>query len=363
MVASLEIPETSFQVPVLSGTYNVPLSATFPKASLELTVPEMGYRLAVPLVGITPAMDASSVIAYAFIDQDVQIALALSGRLVENRDILQVEQVSVGVKPLEEIARAEFIASTINALFALAQEVRLAIPELNLDLTLRFDLPLIDISRLLQARQTAYRLMVIETVTGTRFKLPLHFSSKDMAAIILAYRAIRERAFDWEFDTSPLFLRANDEGLRWFMHIHQSASVTFTLNEKKEEIPILDKSVHLGRAKQTVNDAVIENFEQAKEALEKLDNSLVQVVIRSESGSARLELDEAPRLPDSPWPANIQTLVDLEKPLDDRLVSRYHALAAATLEGLTEEEKVAVTARPELDEEAFMIEDWHKETP
>ena len=130
------------------------------------------------------------------------------------------------------------------------------------------------------------------------------------------------------------------------MHIHQSASMAFTLAQ--EEVPVLDKSVFLGDARVTVTDAVIENFDQVKQALEKLDDTLVQVVIESASGRATIALSNAPRLPDTPWPASIQRLVDLEKPLDARLVSRYHALAAATLEGLTEVEKAAVTARTEL---------------
>jgi hypothetical protein len=53
--------------------------------------------------------------------------------------------------------------------------------------------------------------------------------------------------------------------------------------------------------------------------------------------------------------------IDLESQLDAHLVERYHSLAAATLDDLTEEEKAAVTARPDLDEEAFLIEDWNRE--
>ena len=53
-------------------------------------------------------------------------------------------------------------------------------------------------------------------------------------------------------------------------------------------------------------------------------------------------------------------LVDLEPHLDSHLVERYHALAAATLSGLTEEEKAEVTTRPEFGE-AFLIADSEEE--
>jgi hypothetical protein len=357
MVAALDIPKTSFLVPVLPGVLNIAPFESVTEASLEITIPEMNYCLSVPLMEIAPVSDAPKLIAQTVIDGDVQMALAFSGRRIENGTVFQVQQASVQIRPLEELARAEFIESTLNALLALAEEVRLAIPEIDLDLKLRFDLPLLDISRLLQARQTAYRLMVIEAATGNQFSLPPHFSSNDMSAIIFAFLAITERSFDWQFDTYMLSFRANNDGLNQLMYIHQSA--TFLIYQ--EEVPVLDKSVLLGDARVTVADAIIENFDQVKKALEKLDDTLVQVVIRSATGRATFELTNAPRLPDAPWPTTIQTLVDLEKPLDTRLVSRYHALAAATLEGLTEDEKAAVMARPELDEEAFVIEDWNKE--
>ncbi len=54
--------------------------------------------------------------------------------------------------------------------------------------------------------------------------------------------------------------------------------------------------------------------------------------------------------------SNVQKMVELEPRLDAALVERYHALAAATLAGLTEEEKKEVTARPELGD-AFLIGD------
>lgn len=86
------------------------------------------------------------------------------------------------------------------------------------------------------------------------------------------------------------------------------------------------------------------------------DGHEVKVVVRSLSGQGRYDFPDAPRLPDAAWDQRIQTLISLESLLDAKLVACYHALAAATLSNLTEEEKAEVTIRPELGE-AFLIED------
>jgi hypothetical protein len=63
---------------------------------------------------------------------------------------------------------------------------------------------------------------------------------------------------------------------------------------------------------------------------------------------------EAPHLPTKVWDKDLQMLIDMESQLDAVLVERYNALAASTLEGLDDEERVAITERPHLGEEAFV---------
>jgi hypothetical protein len=59
-------------------------------------------------------------------------------------------------------------------------------------------------------------------------------------------------------------------------------------------------------------------------------------------------------LPAKIWGQDLQILVDMESQLDDALVERYNALAASTLEGLDDAERVAITERPLLGEDAFI---------
>ena len=56
----------------------------------------------------------------------------------------------------------------------------------------------------------------------------------------------------------------------------------------------------------------------------------------------------------------MQMLIDMEGQLDAALVERYNALAAASLAGLSENEKAEITARPEVGE-AFLIDDTSPE--
>jgi len=360
MSTLVQTTDASITAPVLAGTFPVPLPNIQPRGSLIITVPDFHCKFSASLTDITDIIDSTTVIVRAILDKHVNLTLTLTGRLAEGGAVFQVNQTSVQIKPAEELARADFVALTLNALLALARGVTLEIPDIGLDLKyLNFDLSLLEGSRLLQTRQTAYRLMVIERATGIQFVLPMHFSSDEMTRILFAYRAIVDRSFNWPFEVYRLPVWANQETLARLITMKQSSQITFRLPPENDTI--LGKSIHLGDVKVTVEDGCIDNFDKVKKELETFDNHQSEVVIRSLNGQAKFELPNAPRLPASPWDSNIQGLIDLESPLDARLVERYHALAAATLEGLTEEEKAAVTARVELDEEAFAIEDWNKE--
>jgi hypothetical protein len=237
-------------------------------------------------------------------------------------------------------------------MLSLAEDVYLRIPELQLDLALKFDEPLLDISQMLRRRQIAYRIMVIEKATGYEFQLPLDISGEQVETIALIYHAIVERSFDWPIDSITVFFPASEEWLNRLTFVNQFDA--FTLGPDPIARNLFGKQISLGEGNVTVLDKSIENFDKVQQKLTCNDGHTVPVVIRSLSGHGRYVLPEAPRLPVAPWDSMIKELINLEAQLDARLVERYHALAASTLEGLTEEEKTAITARPELDEKAFL---------
>lgn len=86
------------------------------------------------------------------------------------------------------------------------------------------------------------------------------------------------------------------------------------------------------------------------------DGHEVEGQVRSLTGTALMETLEAPRLPADAWDPSEQALIALEPILSARLADQYNSLAASTLEGLSEEEKAELTARPEFDEEGLFSE-------
>jgi hypothetical protein len=106
-----------------------------------------------------------------------------------------------------------------------------------------------------------------------------------------------------------------------------------------------------------IEDGVIQNREEVKRELSRLDGHIVPVKIRPLSRKGRYRLPNAPRLPSAPWDEEIEAYINLEDQLNERLTARYNELAASTLAGLSSEEIEAVTAQPVLDENAHLISD------
>jgi hypothetical protein len=360
MTAVVDIEHPSIVAIVLAGALPIPLPELEPEAELDIIVPDFDFKFSTDLCEITsPLVDSNTIFARSIFDRSVKTDLLLTGELVDGGTIFQIKETSLQFTPTRELARADFVASTLNASFALAREVRLQIPQIALDLNLKFELPLLETAQLLQTRQTAYRLMVIERATGLEFRLPQRFSGEEIETISFVYHAIVDRSFLHIF-TAGLRIdgSANEQG---------AASLAALLSRPMKFGPervskiLLGKSIELGNATATIEDPYVEDSDRIEEALRSGDGHEVGFEIRSLTNQARYELPKAPRLPKTPWDPNIRALINLESQLDARLIERYNALAAATLDGLTEEEKAVLIARPELDEEAFMMEDWNQE--
>jgi hypothetical protein len=194
--------------------------------------------------------------------------------------------------------------------------------------------------------------MVVEQATGYEFQLPLDIPEEEAKTIALIYYAILYRSFVWPINEIKYELTATKEALNQLLITNQLPSVKFGPHPVIKTL--FNKPISLGYGSLIVEDKFIENFDELQQELALDDNHKVDLIVRSLSGQGRYDLPEAPRFPDKPWDERVQNLIDLEDQLDSSLMARYHALAAFTLEGLTEEGKVAITARPELDENAFL---------
>jgi len=332
-----------------AGTFPVPLPPMSTVPCLQIAVAEFHFIEARILeFEFKHEATTGTLFVKAAIDTHTIAVLEIMGRLLKEGAEFKPEAVSLKLDLTADRARADFVTSSLTAMLGLAEEVHLSIPEIALHVRLRFALSLLECSRMLLRRQTAHRLMVIERATGVEFLLPPYFSGDEITTMLLMYRAITERSFIWPLETYPLHILANEDYFHLITNLPQPTPLTFIREQVSETL--LGKVIPFGKMTVTIADGIIENADALNREFARLDGHHVILMIRSLTGQARIELPEAPRLPQPPWDSTIQPLIDLESQLDARLAAGYHALAAATLEGLTEEEKAEVTAGIEMDE-------------
>ncbi|MGI8565953.1 MAG: hypothetical protein ACR2LZ_05660 [Pyrinomonadaceae bacterium] len=354
IVASRELSTTAS---IIVGGLTVPLPQITQPVVLQIAIRDFQIHLEMPLEDVISNMSAGKVLLRATVDEEVAVVLTIAGRLVE--DQFQIEGVYFNTEAPFESARASFVASTLHAMFSLSKQMNLRVPELEISLDLEFSRPLLDVSHMLRRRQLEYRIMLIERATGYKFMLPSDLTAEQVHDVTLIYHAIVHRTFMWPVNSLTIFPPATDEWLNCLIDLDRDASFTRGPGPRSEML--FGVKIALGDEILTIEDKIIEDFDKVQKELARNDGHNVAVVIRSLSGQGRYDFPNAPRLSDSLWEPMIQMLVDLESHLDARLVERYHALAAATLSGLTEEEKVEVTTRPEFGE-AFLIADSEGES-
>jgi hypothetical protein len=321
---------------------------------LEISVPSLGdghFRLELTDLDDSE-IEEGRLVLKARIDTNTRIIVTLLGESAT--DGFQTNSISVRFENSERTAESNFRGATLRAALSLAAQTRLALPGLNLDLWFRLNEPLREISEMLKLRQTMYRLMVIERATRRHFEIPSFISGEDMKAISPLYHAITERTFGWPLESvQTVNYAASKDVADSLEEWNQSSSFASPSFQHQSLFGI---EVPLGEGTITIIDNHIENFEQVVNELRSDDGHPVAVRIRSRIGLAHYNFPDAPRLPENAWNADLQMLIDMDEQLDAALMERYNALAAATLEGLTDEQKAEITARPEIGE-AFLIDD------
>jgi len=332
----------------------IPLLQVEQGLPLYFDVPAFRLQLVIPIIEVESDMNSGRVVFKATIEEDALLILTGTGKLNEDGDSFKIEHVNLHIERLVETASADFIVSTFRAALVLADDIYVRIPSVQLDLTLRFDEPLLDISHMLRRRQIDYRIMVIERTVGHEFHLPLDITGDEVRNIALAYHAIIDSSFDWPINSVTLFFPAAREWADTLTRLRQERSIP--IGPDPFSLELFEHQIDLGKRGIIIQDAVINNYETVQREMSKDDGQVVPVVIRSTSGQARYDFFGVPKPSANMWNPEIQRLVELESQLDATLIARYHALAAATLDGLTEKEKAAFTVRPELDEELFLMD-------
>jgi hypothetical protein len=323
---------------------------------LTIGIPDFQLKEDLPIVDMDFSQEEGFCEFKLLLVPDAILNIKLDIEPNQEEDAFKIKQISISHELLANRALPEFVALTFRALFSLANVVSIYIPDANLSISTSFDYPLKEISRMLQNRQLAYRVMVIEKALGVDIDLPPNdISGEEVGTIAYAYHSIIDRVYIWTHVPEQYPASATQEILSGFPKCKEVSHYELAQNRIIKRL--FDKDLDLGYQKAIIENAVIENYEEAKQELEKLDGHIVSVLIRSLNGLIKVESIDTPRLPENPWEPRIQQLIDLDSQLDAEMVRRYCELAAATLDGLSEEEKIAVTTRTEIDEDAFSIEE------
>lgn len=320
---------------------------------LEIGIPKFGINISASLISLEPAFPIGEAVLKAAVDSDVVAILTLTGKLNEANGTFQSERFSLVVEGSPRRPQALFVASSIMAMIGISGQMSLKIPEAKMAQTVAFPINLPIVCSRLEERQLAYRAMVIEEATEQRFLIPEECTGSDLGAIAFAYHAIVDKNFLWP--NRQLYKRsipATKEGRSEFA---RPTSLTFN------SIPIarlvLDQMVQLGPADVLIEDAVVAD-QSILDELAVDDGHQVEVELRSLTGRARYDFLRPPRLSKEPWGVFLRTLIDAEDKLDNEIIELYDNLAAKTVSGLTNQEKVEITVSPELDEDGF---DWEME--
>lgn len=344
--AELIVPyQPSIVASVAAAALPIPFPDFDPETVFHLDLPDFGSHIAAHITDFHLEKVSGRVTILCSLGSGAIIALSLLGTLT---DVFQIDEVSIDLRTLEDEPRAEFITSTLFALLGLSRETHLQIPAIGLDLRQSYDLSLKRISQRLQMRQTAFRLMVIERATGLRLSIPENYSREDIETIAYLYRAIVLRSFVWPIRTVTVHVPATLESLRLFPK--DTLPTRQQLGPTRVVKNLFGHTIDVGEEELFLDDAVFEDLATVRSELARNDGHPVEVIVRPLSGKGGVVLTNSPRLPEPAWHPSIQSLIDLEPLLNQRLADRYNALAASTLGDLNEEAKKEVTARAELDE-------------
>ncbi|CAN5656525.1 hypothetical protein BH20ACI4_BH20ACI4_03440 [soil metagenome] len=315
----------------------------------ELEFPDFDHKFNFEVIKIEGELSASEIVFYLKLDDNV-IKAILSGNRQKGEG-LYINNIGFGDEVQGQTPISVFLLKSLWAMSSLSKEFKIQIPDFNQEATISFDTNLNKVSELLQIRQVAYRMLVIEKTLRVKLPFPQFIDSKNFRTIAYCYHSIIDRKFKWLWQPRKMPWIA----LQKYVSLLPKENVPFSFQEESEPIKkeIFDHQIDLGLQTGKIEDAVVENFEEVKKELSKLDGREVLAQISSKSGVVQIESITTPHLPEKAFSKDIQKLIDLEEKLDTFFFDKYLNSFSDAFEDLTDEQIQAITERPDLEEEAF----------
>lgn len=317
------------------------------KFALSIEVPAFGTKLRGEIVDLQTTDNYSEITFRSIVDIGVIALLTIhSEPSIGPDENLQIKEVFLSFQVTEHRARPLFITDTLYSMLGLGETVRVLIPTINIDVTLRFDVPLSDLSELLQRRKMYFGLMVVENATGKKFEVPEYISGEDMSAIFFAARAILDRQFIWRVNEIIQPTPANTQTFSWFQNLTYSRSDnrTFKLVFGPAEMPraVLGQETSLGPQTIFIDDAFIEDYENVGSALALMDDRVVTIRIRPSSRVGRYVFTNPPTIQNDAWDENVRRFIELEGALSQALMAKYLTLMSIVVPELPPEQVYAL---------------------
>ncbi|HEX7332233.1 MAG TPA: hypothetical protein VF290_12090 [Pyrinomonadaceae bacterium] len=299
--------------------------------ALSIEVPTFGARLTGEIVELQSSDNYSEITFKSIIGMGVAALLTIrSEPSTGPNENLKIKEASLSFQVSEHRAQPLFIADTLYSMLGLGGTVRVLIPPVNIDMTLRFNIPLSDLSELLQRRKMYFGLMVIEKATDKEFEVPEFISGENMSAIFFAAHAILDRKFIWRVNQIVLPTPANEETFAWYQSLPPSEpgirifKLRFGPTDASQTI--LGQEISLGSRMVFLDDAVIEDYENVGAALALKDERIVTVRIRPLSRVGRYVFPDAPTLLNNAWDHNVRQFIEQDGHLSQALITRYLTL-------------------------------------
>jgi hypothetical protein len=347
---SLSIPSQSQSKPIAISLQKTNLGSSknnHPRFEIEFS--DFEHKLSFEIIEIDNEPDSNEIYLLLGFEDNV-IKVTLSGT-DKNGEGLIIDNYGFNVEKQGATPLSVFLLKTLWAIFGLSSKINIVIPILNQEASMSFNTNLKEISEFLQVRQIAYRAMVIEKACNVMLPFPEFIEGEYVERIAYCFHSIIDRKFDWSCSASIATWFATPACLSLLPR--KDAPFRFKFNPEPVEKDIFGCRIDLGLQTAEISDYVIDNFDEVKSEVSKLDGHQVFAKTRSKSGILQIESITTATLPKNGFSKDIQKLIDLDEKLDSMVMDKYFNLVSNAFEGLTNEQIEALTQRPDLNEGAF----------
>ncbi len=318
-----------------------------PRCEIEFF--DFGSKFIFEIIEIEGEMPSDNIALYLKFNANI-LKIILSGDWDDNEGLF-VKNFGFDVVQQGETPISAFLLKTFWAMLGLSAKLKIKIPVLNQEAIMSFDTNLNEISELLQTRQIAYRLMVIEKTFSINLPFPNFIDSKEIENIAYCYHSVIDRKFEWICASTIIPWRASQE----YLSLLPEKNIPFQMQYGPESFhkEIFGYSIDLGLQLAKIEEYVLDDFDDVNEKLSRLDASEVLVKAHSKNGLMQIESITTQTLPKNAFSKDIQKLIDLEEKFDSMYFDKYLNSFSNAFENLTDDQIQAVTERPTLEDNAF----------